>query len=91
MLDRHVLSLPSVETIHDPVRVQGRVRSFESTGRPPSEFEHVASSLAVKAEGGIATHRRSGLCRGSVTMHAKLQNARMTSPFDFAAEFSKGK
>ena len=44
----HVLSLPSVETIHDPVRVQGHVRQFESTGQLPSEFEHVASALAVR-------------------------------------------
>ena len=60
-----VPALPAVETIHDPVRVQGRGRPFGSTVRVPSEFEHVASALAVNSNAEKVTHRRYGVCRGS--------------------------
>ena len=87
----HVLALPSMERIHDPVRVQGRLRSFVSTGRLPSIFEHVASALEVKAEAGIATHSRCGLCRGS-GHHARSCRMRARPlGFDITTELSKGK
>ena len=60
-----VLALSALKTIHDQVRVQGHGRPFLSTAWLPSEFQHVASSLAEKEESGIATHGRCGVCRGS--------------------------
>ena len=63
IMSEHVLYLPFLRIIHGTVGVQGRLRPFGSAERLPSEFEHVASTLAVMAEAGIATHRRSELCR----------------------------
>ena len=86
-----VLALPAVETIHDPVRVQGRGRPFGSTVRDPSEFEHVASSFAVKANERKVTRRRCGVCRGSAHNARSCRMRARPLGIDITGECSKVK